>query len=284
MSKMPGVVGMCLLVLVSGCSAETAVPIRSPLSGQVFINEFMASNAKTIADEAGQYPDWVELYNAGDSDIELRTMYLTDDLSRPMKWTFPDTILPAHGYLSVWCDGAYRQGALHASFKLGKEGEQLGLYSTDGEHLFVVDTFRFGPQRTDTSYGRIPDGGTEWRFLSVPTPAKENSAGVSLLRGKLFINEFMASNQTTIADEAGDHDDWIELYNADTVSVSLANLYLTDDLTSEEKWAFPDAAIPAHGYLLVWADDEIGEGLLHAAFNLGAAVGEQVVARRDLLV
>jgi hypothetical protein len=276
MSKMLGVVGTCLLVLVSGCSAETAVPIASPLSGQVFINEFMASNSKTITDEEGQYPDWVELYNGGDTSIETRTMYLTDDLSRPMKWTFPDTILPAHGYLIVWCDGGYRQGALHASFKLGKEGEQLGLYSTDGEHLFVVDTLTFGAQRTDTSYGRIPDGGSEWRFLSVPTPGVENSTGSSTLRGKLFINEFMASNQTTISDEAGDYDDWIELYNAETTAVSLANLYLTDDLTAESKWQFPDTVISANGYLLVWADDETGEGPLHAAFNLGAAVGEQV--------
>lgn len=276
MSKMFGIVGMCLVVLVSGCSAETATPTKSPLSGVVFINEFMASNKKTIADEEGQYPDWVELYNAGDTNIEMRTMYLTDDLSRPMKWTFPDTILPAHGHLIVWCDGGYRQGALHASFKLGAEGEQLGFFSTDGEHLFIVDTFTYGAQRTDTSYGRIPDGGTEWRFLSVPTPGAENSTGASSLRGKLFINEFMASNQTTIPDEAGDYDDWIELYNAETSSVSLAHLYLTDDLTAEAKWPFPDTVISARGYLLVWADDETGEGPLHACFNLGAAVGEQV--------
>jgi len=271
-----GIVGASLLLLVSGCSAESAIPTRSPLAGTVCINEFMAANKKTIADEEGQYPDWVELHNAGDTNIEMRTMYLTDDLSRPMKWTFPDTILPAHGYLIVWCDGGYRQGTLHSSFKLGKEGEQLGLYSTDGEHLFMVDTFTYGAQRTDTSYGRIPDGGSEWRFLSVPTPGGENSTGASSLRGKLFINEFLASNQTTIPDEAGDYDDWIELYNAETTSASLAHLYLTDDLTAESKWPFPDTMIPARGYLLVWADDETGEGPLHACFNLGSAVGEQV--------
>lgn len=275
MSKTLGFVGMCLVVLVSGCSAETAVPVKSPLSGIVCINEFMASNRRTIADEVGQYPDWVELYNAGDTSIEMRTMYLTDDLSRPMKWSFPDTILPAHGYLIVWCDGAYRQGSLHASFKLAAEGEQLGLFSTDGEHLFLVDTFTFGAQRTDTSFGRIPDGG-EWRFLTVPTPGGENSTGASHLRGRLFINELMAANQTTIPDESGDFDDWVEFYNAETTAVRLANLYLTDDLTDESKWPLPDTVIPARGYLLVWADNETGEGPLHASFNLGAAVGEQV--------
>jgi hypothetical protein len=264
------------MVLVGGCNAEPATPAKSPLSGVLFINEFMASNKKTITDEFGQYPDWVELYNAGDTGIDLRVMYLTDDLSRPMKWTFPDTVIPAHGYVIVWCDGAYRQGSLHASFKLGIEGEQIGLYATDGDHLFFVDTLTFGQQRTDTSWGRIPDGGSDWRFLSVPTPGSANSAGVSTLRGTLFVNEFMANNQTTIPDEAGDYDDWVELYNVDTTSISLANLYLTDDLTSEKKWSFPDTVIAADGYLLVWADNETGEGPLHASFNLGAAAGEQL--------
>jgi large repetitive protein len=276
MRRAVSVAGVCMALLAGGCSAEPAAPVKSPLHGTLFINEFMASNKKTMADESGQYPDWVELYNAGDTGIDLRVAYLTDDLSRPMKWTFPDTVIPAHGYVIVWCDGGYRQGSLHASFKLGAEGEQLGLYSTDGDHLFFVDTLTFGQQRTDTSWGRVPDGGGDWRFLSVPTPGSENSTGASTLRGKLLINEFMASNQTTIPDEAGDYDDWIELYNAETTSVSLANLYLTDDLTAEAKWPFPATVIPARGYLLVWADNETGEGPLHASFNLGAAVGELV--------
>jgi len=276
MRRALGLVGACALVLVNGCSAEPAAPAKSPLSGGLFINEFMASNRSTIADESGQFPDWVELYNAGDTSLEMRCMYLTDDLSRPTKWTFPDIVLPPRGYLIVWCDGAYRQGNLHASFKLGKEGEQLGLYHTDGEHLYFVDTLAFGQQRTDTSYGRIPDGGSKWQFLSVPTPGAANSTGASPLSGTLFINEFMASNQTTITDEAGDYDDWVELYNAGATPIGLGNLYLTDDLRTENKWRFPDMSIPAGGYLLVWADNETGEGPLHASFNLGAAAGEQL--------
>ena len=271
-----GIVGASLLLLVSGCSAESATPTRSPLSGLVFINEFMASNKATLADEHGVFADWVELYNARDSALDLRFMYLTDDLSRPMKWTFPDTVLPPHSYMLVWCDAEYRQGAMHTSFRLDADkGEQLGLYVTDGDHVFMVDTLSFGPQATDTSRGRLPDGG-EWRSMAVPTPGAANSSGVSALRGVLFINEFMASNQTTVSDEAGDFDDWIELYNADTASVRLTNLYLTDDLRTEKKWALPDTSIAAGAYLLIWADNETGEGALHAAFNLGAAAGEQV--------
>jgi hypothetical protein len=276
MKRAFGLAGSLVLLLVGGCSAEPATPTQSRLAGTVSINEFMASNKKTIADEAGQFADWVELYNAGGTDVNMRVMYLTDDLSRPMKWTFPDTVLPAHGYLVVWCDGGYRQGALHASFKLGAEGERLGLYATDGDHVFYVDTFSFGQQRTDTSYGRIPDGGSGWRFLTIPTPGAENVSGTSAHRGRLFINEFMASNQTTVADEAGDFDDWVELYNADTAAIPLGDMALTDDLTKTTKWAFPDTSVPAGGFLLIWADNETGEGPLHASFNLGAALGEQL--------
>jgi hypothetical protein len=263
------------LIVVGGCNAEPAAPVKSPLAGVLVINEFMASNQNTIADEDGEFADWVELYNAGDTAVNLRSMYMTDDLARPMKWSFPDTAIAARGYMLVWCDGAYREGPLHASFKLGKEGEQLGLYWTDGERLAYVDTLTYGPQGTDTSYGRLPDGG-EWRFLSVPSPGSANTTGVSPLWGRLFINEFMASNQSTVADEAGDYDDWVELYNAGSTAVALGGLGLTDNFAQPARWQFPDTSLTAGGYLLVWADDEAGEGPLHACFNLGAARGEQL--------
>jgi len=57
------------------------------------INEFMASNRQTIEDpdEAGQYPDWIELYNASDTPIILNGMYLTDDVNEPTRWQIPQS-------------------------------------------------------------------------------------------------------------------------------------------------------------------------------------------------
>ncbi|MEO0078693.1 MAG: lamin tail domain-containing protein, partial [candidate division WOR-3 bacterium] len=198
------------------------------------------------------------------SPIRLKPMYLTDNLSRPMKWTFPDTTIPAHGYLLIWADGEYRQGPLHASFRLSaSQGEELGLFTSRGDRVFIVDTMRFGPQRADTSYGRIPDGGN-WQLLSVPTPGEPNTSAVSSLAGTVFINEFLASNQTINTDEAGDYDDWVELYNAADTAVTLRG------------WTLPDVTIPARGYQLIWADGEAEEGQFHASFNLAAAQGEQL--------
>jgi hypothetical protein len=96
----------------------------------------------------------------------------------------------------------------------------------------------------------------------------------------VVINEVLASNGRTLADPQGEYDDWIELYNRGSAPVNLGGMYLTDDSAEPTKWQFPKNAsaqttIPAHGYLLVWADGEAGESGLHASFNLSAS-GETV--------
>jgi hypothetical protein len=96
----------------------------------------------------------------------------------------------------------------------------------------------------------------------------------------LVINELMADNQSVAPDEQGDYDDWIELYNHGAEPVDAAGCCLSDDPAEPAKWRIPASepettTIPARGYLLLWVDDEAGEGLLHANFKLGAS-GESV--------
>jgi hypothetical protein len=102
----------------------------------------------------------------------------------------------------------------------------------------------------------------------------------SAAAGSLVINEFMAQNAGTIQDSQGDYDDWIELYNTSSEAVNAAGCYLTDDLAQPSKWRIGSGdssvtTIPAHGFLLIWADDEASEGVLHANFKLSAG-GESV--------
>lgn len=61
------------------------------------INELMADNETTIEDpsEAGEYADWIELYNASDSPITLNGMYLTDDVNDPTMWQVPPAVTGA---------------------------------------------------------------------------------------------------------------------------------------------------------------------------------------------
>lgn len=87
----------------------------------------------------------------------------------------------------------------------------------------------------------------------------------------VLINEFMASNDTTISDpDFGESGDWIEIANLEDFSVDLTGFYLTDDLDKPTKWRIPDGTqIPRNGYLLFWADDK--ETGVHTNFKLSGS-------------
>ena len=55
---------------------------------QVVITEFMAANDATLADEDGDYSDWIEVYNEGASDVNLASWSLTDDPPTPIAGRF----------------------------------------------------------------------------------------------------------------------------------------------------------------------------------------------------
>ena len=122
------------------------------------INEFVASNDSTsmISDEFGDFDDWVELYNNTTETIDMSGYYLSDDYFQQDKWRFPAGItIPGNSYLIVWTDSDNGQGDLHTNFKLSKPGEQIILLDSS---LMVIDSLTFGPQETNVSYARIPNG------------------------------------------------------------------------------------------------------------------------------
>lgn len=89
----------------------------------------------------------------------------------------------------------------------------------------------------------------------------------------VVINEYMASNGTTIFDEEGDAPDWIELHNPSSDPVALTGHFLSNDEDDPARWEFPDVVLPAEGFLLVWAsgkDRRLGEEL-HTNFSISAA-------------
>jgi CotH kinase protein/Lamin Tail Domain/Secretion system C-terminal sorting domain len=92
----------------------------------------------------------------------------------------------------------------------------------------------------------------------------------------IVINEFMSDNGSVASDQDGEYDDWIELYNNTTSSISLVGYYLSDDSSDPTKWAFPDTVIAANEYLIIWADNDIEQVGLHAGFKLSAS-GEVVL-------
>jgi hypothetical protein len=80
------------------------------VSGQnIFINEIMSANSSTVADDDGDYSDWIELYNAGSEAVQMEGWSLSDSYEEPAKWVFPKYIFNPGEYLLVWASGKDRK-------------------------------------------------------------------------------------------------------------------------------------------------------------------------------
>ncbi|MFZ9982553.1 MAG: lamin tail domain-containing protein [Cyclobacteriaceae bacterium] len=150
---------------------------NDPLPALV-INEYLAFNAGCCTDPdgaAGEFDDWIEIYNKGNIPVDLAGMYLSDSIANPFKFRIPATnssatTIPAGGFLVIYADEQGTQGPLHANFKLSQFGEQVGLFFIDGR---TIDTRVFGAQEADKSEGRKPDGSEVWTKMN-PTRGTAN--------------------------------------------------------------------------------------------------------------
>lgn len=162
-----------------------------PVAGSLVINEFMCSNDTTYIPDGGpdDFPDWIEIYNTGDTPIDIGGWYVTDDMADPIQYQIPTDIpeqteIPGHGYLIIKCNGVGE--GLHANFKLGSGGDDIGL-SKDG--VTFDDALSYGSgggggtavpnPATDMTSGRDTDGSFVWVVFDPntefgPTPGSAN--------------------------------------------------------------------------------------------------------------
>lgn len=125
-------------------------------------------------------------------------------------------------------------------------------YYVEADAIETHGTTVFSPPHAE-------QGAAEYR-INVPV-VKESS---------VVINELMAANTKSLTDPQGQYEDWLELHNLTDKTVNLTGMYLTDKVDNLKKWEFPEnTTIPAHGYLLVWLDEDgNAESGLHANFKL----------------
>ncbi len=181
---------VCLLVL-SGFS----------VSAQLYINEFMADNTSTISDEQGNFGDWIEIYNAGSTAVDLGGYFLWDDLDASDYWQIPTTnptvtTIPAGGFLLLWADGDPEDGELHLDFKLSSGGESILLMAPDG--TTQIDVITFEDLGSNISFGRTTDGGADFQEFITTTPGESNENTSSILFFPASIN----SEIETVNDDA----------------------------------------------------------------------------------
>ena len=184
-------------------------------SQNVVINEIMSSNSNTFKDNNGNYSDWIEIYNNSDIPVNLNGYGLTDDDLLPFKWVFPNVILGANQFLTVFASGVSNISDfqnLHTNFKVSKSGEPITLTAPQGT---IIDHMVSTVIPPDVSLGRQPDGSASWFYFSngeaTPGASNNNAAGTSGLTtppvfsvnggfysGSITLSLLLSSPQTTI--------------------------------------------------------------------------------------
>ena len=77
----------------------------SAISQNILLNEIMSSNDHTIADEDGEFVDWIELYNNSSLVIDLQNYKLSDDPNDLQKWSFPSITMDPFSFLLIFASG-----------------------------------------------------------------------------------------------------------------------------------------------------------------------------------
>ncbi|MHC4212399.1 MAG: lamin tail domain-containing protein [Planctomycetota bacterium] len=232
-------VNMIDYALLVGSWGQTGLPL--------VINEFMASNQRTQSDpnEPDDYPDWIELHNAGQTPIDISRMYLTDNVAEPNKWQIPEgTTIDAGEYMLFWADSDLEQGDTHTNFRLNESGEQVALFDSNGSTLLDVVYFDGQRQGEDVSYGRYPDGSANWRNFDMatdphPTPGRANEGF------DIIISEIMYHPSSHDPNE-----EYIEIYNRGSNTVDLNDWQFTDGVD----FNFPAVSIPPDGFVVIAAN------------------------------
>ncbi len=168
-------------------AAVAVLSLPGAATAGVVINEVMQSNVYCIMDDINEFPDsWVELYNTGDTHENLYGYRIGTKDKFNKGYTLPAVVIPAGGYLLIYCD---KEGAgVHTDFRVDSGKGDIFLFNPDGE---VVDSLSLKKQPApDVAYGRTEDGGDEWGYEITPTPGAKNSGGISdVVLGEVVFSE-----------------------------------------------------------------------------------------------
>lgn len=144
----------------------------------VVINELVAAHDLVSASGANdnlQRSSWFELFNPGNSPIQVEGMYLSEDPNVPRKYRIPDRLLiPARGYMVFFANATSGVSPWHTNFQLDKQGGMLTLYDTDANQNQIIDTYTYEPQKLGHSEYRCFNHFDLWNRTGDPTPGFEN--------------------------------------------------------------------------------------------------------------
>lgn len=279
------VIALAVLIIISP-NEPTKSALNVNAQGQVVsvyeglvISEAMSANASAYPDEGGNFVDWLELANQGDTDIDLLDITLSNRPDKA-KFIFPAHILKPGERVIVFCDNLNANdpgGPYHAKFKLSSIGTEIYVFDTNGH---VLRDLKLPTLNSNESYALMEDGTYQKAdyyspgFPNSPQGHQSYLSQYGVTPGDIVISELMPAPRSGLRDEDGELSDWVELYNRSDKDISLDNLALSDNPDRPVKWVFPEGAfIPAGGYYLVFASgkDRVSpQGFPHSNFSLSA--------------
>jgi gliding motility-associated-like protein len=161
-------------------SVLTVFGAVNALNAQIVINEFSCANKNIIADNFGEFEDWIELYNAGTAPVDLTGYYLSDTKNNPTKWPIPSGVLNPGAFRIFFASGrnVVGGGFSHTSFKLKQTSNEEVVFSDPTGT--IVDSITIRPNLLDHSNGRTTNGSATWSVFNNPTP---NAANVGAFAG-----------------------------------------------------------------------------------------------------
>jgi hypothetical protein len=149
---------------------------------KLYINEVVTSNLKSYQDPTtSDYPDWIEIYNPNDFEVNLSNYFMSDDfddLTKDKLLQSGSLILAPNTFKVFSADGS-KVSPVHLGFSLSSSGEQLALVGKDG--ATIIDSLSVGNLPTDISYGRKSDGSPALVLFETSTAGATNNASVSFV-------------------------------------------------------------------------------------------------------
>jgi len=262
----------------NGEESQSGTDIYNPGVSPVRITELTSVNTGYVS---GILCDWVELYNAASSDVDISGYILSDNVGND-KHLFPaGTVIPAQSYLVVYCAEGTMNSSV-ASFGLAQYGgETVVLKDPAGRIVEIIHTL---PMEAGNAMVLKEDG--SWAVTQASSPGFENTRQgheaflkhIGAEAGAVIISEVMSGEQTVLPDCFGRFSDWIELYNTTGRAVNLGGWFLSDDPAVPDKWVFPERILQPgeRTVLFLSGRDTVIDGEVHTSFSLSSG-GESII-------
>ena len=282
---------LLLLLPIAACDQVEELVSSTPMDA-LLINEVVSSNKLSLQDEIYGSPDWIELYNGSDHSILLSTYYITDNVEAPQKaFRLPEEELAPGGFYLLYANK--KGGPNSIGFSLKKAGETLTLLDAHAEE---VSSLAVPSLIRDVSYARRPDGA--YGYCDLPTPGAANDGEILdtlpissqlmkepeevveelLPSPTILFTEIVSKNEASLTAEGCDGcTEWVELFNPNEVSVSLAGFTLTDDMSEVDKHNFPEVELLPGQYMIVCCGRKACTAEGHVRIDVGlSAQGEEL--------